>query len=121
MPKKILIIDDSATARIAISKILAQEGFLVTNAASGKEGIQKAKENKPDLVVVDTIMPEFDGYEVCRMLRSLNELTGLKIILVTGMVEAIKTEKIRECGVDGYLIKTADCTELIKAIHGLLK
>lgn len=123
MNKKILIIDDSATVRLAMSKVLSQEGFLVIDAASGKDGIQKAKDDKPNLVVVDTVMPELDGYEVCRMLRSLSltELPGLKIILITGTIEALDIKKIRETGVDGYLLKALDCIALVKAIRQLLQ
>lgn len=120
MPRKILVIDDSATARIVISKVLVKEGYLVVDASSGEAGIKKAQSDKPDLVVVDTIMPLLDGYEVCRILRSTEGLSGIKIIVVTGAVESFDAARAMKSGADTYLIKTSDCADLLKVIRRLL-
>jgi len=122
MKKKILVIDDSEQDRKIMDRFLNKAGFKdVMFAVNGEEGLKKIESGKPDLLIADTLLPDIDGFEVCRRARESSGSDLMKIIIVTGTIDAVNAVKAREMGADDYCAKTSDCAPLITAVNTLLK
>jgi DNA-binding response OmpR family regulator len=115
MGKKILVIDDSPMARRMLMEALVKQGYDVVTADDGPQGVTKAREETPDLVITDTVMPGIDGFEVCRQIKKRKDCTPPKVMIVTGTMDAVDAGKARKAGADHYSVKTSDFT-LIKEI-----
>ena len=83
MAKKVLSIDDSQTDQNNIKGILVELGFSVITANNGREGVTKAKNEKPEIIFLDVVMDDMDGYETCRVLRESPETKGIPVVFVT--------------------------------------
>src|SRR5262249_56706130 len=83
----VLVIDDNATAREALQKILNHKGFCVETAASGDEGLRRARQLHPGVIMLDAVMPGMDGRAVLTALKAEPELTDIPVVLLTGMAE----------------------------------
>jgi twitching motility two-component system response regulator PilH len=81
--RKVLLVDDSPTDLANIKHIATEAGCIVVTAISGKEAVDKAKAEKPDLIFMDIIMPDMDGYAACRLLSNESETKGIPIVFVT--------------------------------------
>ncbi|MCL2524351.1 MAG: response regulator [Betaproteobacteria bacterium] len=117
--KNILVVDDSATERFFISDVLTKAGYQVITAETGEEGIAKAKANKPDLILMDVVMPGLNGYQATRTLTRDEETKGIPVIVCTSKGQ--ETDKIwglRQGAVD-YLVKPLKPEELLKRIVAL--
>ncbi len=102
MSVKILIIDDSADDREVIRIHLKEAGFEGSNiieAATGEQGVEKAKNERPTIVITDTNMPHIDGFEACRKIKEIEGLET-KVIIMTGAVDAVDAAKARAAGAD---------------------
>jgi len=121
MGKKILIIDDNEDDLLIIRKYLerAQYNEIIV-AVDAAEGVKKAIEEKPDLVISDTLLPGSDGFEVCRQIRKAFGQAGPKIIIMTGSIDAVDAVKARKVGADDYCAKTSDCVPIIEAVKRLI-
>ncbi|MGD9015267.1 MAG: response regulator [Candidatus Omnitrophota bacterium] len=120
MAPKILIIDDCEQDKKVIKRILNKAGYEhILLAASGKEGVKVVKSNQPDLVILDTVFPDTDGFEVCRLIRQIEGITTPKIIMMTGSVDAVDAVKARKAGALDYCVKTTDCAPLLEAVKNL--
>lgn len=120
MSQKILIIEGSPTACGIIKDILEMEGYEVFVAENGEDGVKRAEQEKPDLVIADTLLPGIDGFEVCRQIREIQGSTTPKIIIITGSVDAVDAVKARKAGADDYCVKTNNFSHLIKAVEELV-
>lgn len=120
MAKKILIVEDSPTALSMLKNALRCEGHLVITSETGEEGVKKAILEKPDLVIINTILPGIDGFEVCRRIRDSLGQTIPKIIVMTGIIDAVDAVKAREFGADDYTAKTSDLSPLIETVKNLI-
>lgn len=121
--KKILLVeDDDALANVYIVR-LKGEGFNVIRVANGEEALTAAKENKPDLVVLDAMMPKVSGFDVLDILRNTPETANLKIIMLTALSQETDKQRAEGLGVDDYLVKSqvviSDVVERIKHHLGL--
>ncbi|MFH1453989.1 MAG: response regulator [Armatimonadota bacterium] len=115
MSKKILMIDDEEDLIFLVSFRLKSKGFEVVTASGGAEGIEKAKAENPDLILLDVMMPEMDGYQTAKKLRSEN-ITA-PIVFLTGTVDPLKKpECIEEFG-NNYVLKPFEPDELIEKIN----
>ena len=83
MAKKILIVDDEPMVVTLLRKRIESRGFLVETAHDGMTCLQKAKECKPDFILLDVLMPEMDGFETCRQLKAMDETAGIPVVLFT--------------------------------------
>lgn len=119
--KKILVIDDTKLMLSMISSILQANGYDVVTASSGMEGIQKVKEEKPDLVLLDVVMPDIDGFEVCRLLREDDSNNLMPIIILTGQDNEEDKLKGLELGEDDYITKPFNQRELISRVRNTLR
>jgi pilus assembly protein CpaE len=120
MAKTILVIDDDSHALRLIEFSLTKAGHKVVTATRGQEGLQKAFQQPPDLAIIDLMMPQMDGYEVCRRLRQ-NERTADTFILVfTARIQEIDKQAALEAGANEFLTKTATPDELVSKVESLL-
>jgi len=118
MPEKILVIDDEESTLEVLRILLERKGFEVFKAARAEDGLRQAYRNHPDLVLLDIMMPEMDGWEVCRRLR---ELSDVPIIFLTARVDMRDVVKGLEMGADDYIVKPYDNEELVARIRAHLR
>lgn len=121
MNKKILIIEDDTIIRENTAEILELGNYDVVKAENGKEGVAKAKEFLPDLIICDIMMPELDGYGVLYILSQNPETASIPFIFLTAKTEKNDLRKGMELGADDYLTKPFDEMDLFKAIEGRFK
>ncbi len=108
----ILVIDDDATSRAALELLLTAEGYRVVFAENGRQGLQRAQTLRPDLILLDIVMPEMDGYEVCQRLREMPELAELPIVMITTLDDRASKLHGLEAGADDFMGKPFDRAEL---------
>ncbi len=118
MKEQLLIIDDDETLGQLLSSSLRPRGFEVTCVQGGREGIRKAFEIQPDLVILDVMMPEMDGWETCRRIR---EITDTPIIMLTAKGQRRDVIHGFQLGVDDYLTKPFNILELEYRVRAVLK
>jgi DNA-binding response OmpR family regulator len=118
MGEKILVIDDEDTTVQLLSILLEHKGFIVVKAYSAEDGLRKAYRTHPDLVLLDIMMPDMDGWEVCRRLR---ELSDVPIVFLTARTDIRDVVKGLEMGADDYILKPYDNDELVARIRAHLR
>jgi diguanylate cyclase (GGDEF)-like protein len=118
--KKILVIDDSVLILEMISDILRAENYDVIIAKSGEEGLEKVATEKPDLVLLDVVLPIIDGFEVCRILRADESNNLMPIIMLTSQCSEDDKLTGLELGADDYIIKPFNPRELISRVRNTL-
>lgn len=118
---KILVIDDRPDNVYYLQSRLQKENFDVITAFSGQEGLERAIKDKPDLILLDIMMPDIDGYDVCRTLLKNDETSQIPIILVTAKVEAKDVEEGLKAGAFDYIKKPFDKIELIARINSAIR
>jgi two-component system response regulator MprA len=116
---RILVVDDDAKIRAVVRRGLSYEGYRVIEAASGEEGLAKAREHLPRLVVLDVMLPGIDGLEVTRRLRAAGDETA--ILMLTARDEVTDRVAGLEIGADDYLVKPFSFEELLARVHALLR
>lgn len=105
LKKKILIVEDDPFISQMYKDKLRKEGYNVSIAQSGKEGLDFLKENKPDLILLDIVMPEMNGFEMLELAKKDKEIKNIPIILLTNLGQKEDIEKGLKLGADAYLIK----------------
>lgn len=118
---KILVVDDEPDAVELVEFNLRNSGFEVVTAGNGAEAIRKARSNSPDLIVLDVMLPELDGLEVCKLLRGDPATAGIPILMLTAKAEEIDRVLGLELGADDYVSKPFSPRELVLRIKGLLR
>jgi len=116
---RILIIDDEHSMRVALRDILDSEGYRSQTAADGEAGLQLAVAEKPDLILLDVMMPKLDGYAVCAELRRLAIRTPVLMVTAKGQVPDRVTGL--DSGADDYLVKPFSTEELLARVRALLR
>lgn len=106
MAKKILIIEDEEVLISVLKKKLVREGYSVSVAKNGVEGLAKIKKNKPDLILLDIIMPEKGGFEVMEEIVKDEDLNDIPIIIISNSGQPVEIDKAKRLGADDWLIKT---------------
>jgi two-component system phosphate regulon response regulator PhoB len=119
--QKILVVDDEPDVVELVEFNLKQAGFAVVSAETGAEALKKARESKPDLVVLDVMMPELDGLEVCKLLRRDAATAAVPIIMLTAKAAEVDRVLGLELGADDYLTKPFSPRELVLRVKGLLR
>ena len=118
--KKILLVDDSATT-LFMEKMLLEGGpFDLITANNGREAVDKASVETPDLILLDVVMPEMDGFEACRALRAQETTAAIPIIMVTTRGEEAHMETGFAAGCNDYVTKPIDATELLTKVRNFL-
>ena len=120
--KKILFIEDEPTLQKTVGEVLGQEGFEVLEALDGESGIAMAKRERPDLVLLDLILPKKNGFEVLAELKKDPETANIKIIVLTNLEGSEEVERALELGATNYLVKANyELEEIVTKIKELLK
>jgi len=120
MPKKILIVDDSGTSLLMARMALAQEPYELATATDGVEALAMASASRPDLVLLDIVMPRMDGFEACRQLRARPEMEATPILIVTTRGEESYIEEGYQCGCTDYICKPINPLELVAKVKSYL-
>ena len=113
--KTIVIVEDDAALNRALSQMLEKEGFSVSSAVDGETGLRLIEEKKPDLVVLDIILPRKSGFEVMEEVRKKPELSAVPIVVLTNLEGKQDIERMTEFGVLGFLVKAEYTLEEITA------
>ncbi|MGH3095824.1 MAG: response regulator transcription factor [Streptosporangiales bacterium] len=115
----VLIVDDDPVIRQLIAVNLEMEGFAVLEAADGEEGIARVLEDRPDVVLLDVMMPRVDGWVVALRLRTDPRTSDVRIALVTARAQQRDRDRGEQLGVDAYICKPFDPTELLEVCDRL--
>lgn len=121
MSEKILIVDDEEANLRLLTQWLIPLGYDIELASNGEEAVRKARDNSPDLIILDIMMPVMDGYEACRILKSDPETKNIPIIMVTALHERESKLKGLSVSANDFLSKPIDPTELTIRVKNLLK
>ena len=121
MAVKVLLVEDSETQLKFLRDGLAQNGFEVETAMNGAEAYKKLFEYVPDIVVSDIMMPVIDGYQLCRMIKNIDETKKIPVILLTVLDKKIDSFWGKKAGAQLFLSKTIDMNELVKNINATLR
>ena len=108
----VLIVDDRAEARKALKSVLAQDGYDLMEASNGVEGLSLAKQTRPDVVLLDVMMPEMDGNEVCRAIREDGDLAAVPVVMITGLDDKESKLQATWSGADDFITKPFDREEV---------
>lgn len=119
-PKKILIADDNENIRDALTYLLEDEGYELVLAKDGAETIQKVRSMKPDVLFLDIMMPEVNGYDVCRTIKSDPDLKNTYVIMLTAKGQVMEQERGMEVGADEYIIKPFSPMEILTKVKAIL-
>lgn len=117
MKKKILIVDDEPDIVETLKFLIESEGFESITALDGEDALKKAKEENPDVMILDVMLPKINGYKVCRLLKFDNKYKHIPILMVTARSQ--EEDKIigEETGADEYITKPFDIEEVLQKIH----
>jgi DNA-binding response OmpR family regulator len=119
MNQRLLIIEDERPMRIALQDCLEAEGYRVFTAADGESGLRRALEEKPDLILLDVMMPKLDGFALCAALRRLSKPIPVLMLTAKGQVQDRVTGL--DAGADDYLVKPFSTEELLARVRALLR
>jgi len=124
--KKILLVDDDPDFTEAIKLLLESRSYAVAAANDGREGLKKVLTEEPDLIILDVMMPEMDGYQVCAKLKTDPRYSHIPILLLTAVGEAISTTNYtKEMGMkieaDDYIPKPVEPIEIVERVEKLLR
>ncbi len=117
MSNTVLVVEDEEVTRDILATWLEEAGYETCTAGNGFEGLVEVKENSPDLVVTDIMMPQMDGYELCRLTR---EVSGTPFIFLTGLATENNKREAYKSGATEYLIKPIDMDDFLRKVADLL-
>ena len=123
--KRILVVDDEPDFALIVQGNLEKEGFVVDVAYNGVEGLEKVKANPPDAIVLDVMMPEKDGYEVCKELKADEKYADIPIVLLTAVASHVTSTRYSHADgmnteADDYIAKPASAEDILKSVKSLL-
>lgn len=126
LQKRILVVDDEPDFAAIVQGNLEKEGFEVDVAYNGVEGLEKVKASPPDAIVLDVMMPELDGYQVCSKLKSDDDTCAIPIILLTAVASHVTSTRYSHADgmateADDYIAKPASAEEITRSIKSLLQ
>lgn len=121
MNKKILIADDEQNIVISLEFLMKREGFEVAIANDGEEAVQRIRADKPDLVLLDVMMPKKSGFEVCQEIKADPALASVRILMLTAKGRDTEVAKGLALGADAYMTKPFSTKELVEKVRSLLE
>jgi len=117
MAGEILIVDDEPNIILSLEFLMKKEGYDVRTASNGEEALHAIKESKPDLVLLDVMMPCVDGYEVCESVRSDPEFNDVRIVMLTAKGREVEREEGLALGADDYVTKPFATRDLVDKVR----
>ena len=121
MHATVLVVDDSPTAQRLIRQSVELGGYRVLTASDGDEAIEVALRERPDLIVLDIILPKKNGFQVCRQLKAVPETSGIKVVLLSSKNHEMDILWGKRQGADGYLTKPFEPEQLLACIESALQ
>ncbi|UYM05997.1 response regulator [Solicola gregarius] len=118
--RTVLVVDDTASIRLLIRTNLELEGFRVEEASDGVECLERVDEIAPDLITVDVVMPQLNGFDTVQALRARESTAYVPIVMVTTQAQATDIRRGRAAGADAYVVKPFDPDQLVDTIRSLL-
>lgn len=118
---RILIADDNPQILELLEAYLEPLGVQVLTAMDGQRTLEAVEKERPDLVLLDVMMPKHSGFEVCRQLKNNEQLRAIPIVMVTALNEVGDLERAKECGADEFLTKPVNKIELLSCVNRLLR
>ncbi len=119
--KKIVIADDNENIREALTYLLEDEGYKLWLAKDGADALRKVKEVHPDILFLDIMMPEMNGYEVCRTIKNDPDLKKTYVIMLTAKGQVAEQERGKAAGADEYIVKPFSPMEILSRIKTILE
>ncbi|MFO1351930.1 MAG: response regulator [Gammaproteobacteria bacterium] len=116
---KVLVVDDSPTELANIKGIVADAGYVVLTATNGKEAVEKAKSERPDLIFLDIVMPDMDGFGACRKLAADSVTKGIPVVFVTSKNQKADRVWAQMQGGKGFITKPYSANEILDQIKAL--
>lgn len=120
MPKKILIVDDEPNIVVPLEFLMEQNGFQVMIAQSGEESLEIIAKDRPDLILLDIMLPGIDGFEVCEIVRLNSEWKDIRIIFLTAKGREVDIAKGMVLGADEYITKPFSNEHIVRRVRELL-
>lgn len=120
MKRKILVADDEPNIVVSLEYLLKREGYAVVIARDGAQALEAIERERPDLVLLDVMMPHKDGFEVCQMVRSTEHLKGLPILMLTAKGRETDVAKGLALGANAYMTKPFSTRELVQKVAQML-
>lgn len=120
MSDKVLIVDDEPNILLSLEYLMKKEGYEVFIARDGEEAIEIINKEKPKLIILDIMMPNVDGYEVCQYVKGSDELQHIKVIFLTAKTREADVNKGYEVGCDLYLTKPFSNKQIISKVNELI-
>lgn len=117
---RLLLVDDEPDLVQMVSVRLKAAGYEVSTAYDGQEALEKVKESRPDLMILDLMLPKLDGYKVCRLLKFDERTRGIPILIFTARAQVEDVTLATECGADAYLTKPFEAKVLLGKLQELL-
>ena len=121
MAQRVLLIEDSAAFRKAVTRALAEKGYEVAEQATGKAGLSAAERDKPDLIILDLVLPGLRGIEVCQQLKQKRETAAIPVLILTGNDQEGQDIACLDVGADDYLTKPVTTDRLLAHVRALLR
>jgi DNA-binding response OmpR family regulator len=120
MSKRVLVVDDEPNIVMSLEFLMRRAGFEVQVARNGKEALDALEGAPPDLLLLDVMMPEFDGYEVCERVRARPDWNGTKVIMLTARGRDVERERGLALGADAYVTKPFSTRDLVEQVKRML-
>ncbi len=120
MSQRVLIVDDEPNIVISVEFLMKREGFEVSVARDGEEALECIRADRPDLVVLDVMMPKLNGFEVCERVRADPELAATLILILTAKGREVEMKKGLSLGADAYVAKPFSTRDLVEKVKSLL-
>jgi two-component system phosphate regulon response regulator PhoB len=117
---RILVVEDEDNIATALDYLMTREGYAHDRVANGADAMRRIRDTRPDLVLLDVMLPEVSGYEICQSVRMDPSLSAVKILMMTARGSAIERRKGMALGADGFISKPFDLQELRAEVRRLL-
>ncbi len=118
---KILVVDDEPNIVQTLQDRLEMNEYQVVTAGNGREGLEKVEQEKPDVILLDVIMPIMDGHEMLEMLRKQPGGRDVSVIMLTARSQTQDIARANACGIDDYIVKPFDLSELLEKIESVVE
>jgi two-component system, OmpR family, phosphate regulon response regulator PhoB len=119
-PPRVLVVEDEDNIATALEFLITREGYGHDRVASGADALPRIRDTHPDLVLLDVMLPEVSGYEICRRIRSDPALEDVKVLMMTARGSAMERKKGMELGADGFISKPFELKDLRAEVRRLL-
>jgi len=121
MTKQVLIVDDEQNILISLEYLMRREGYEVRVARDGEEGLRSLRDQPPDLVLLDVMMPKLNGFEVCQAIRAGSALSGVRVLMLSAKGREAEIAKGLSIGADAYISKPFSTRDLVAKVKSMLE